>query len=320
MRPQTQFVATIAGRRLAIEGDEAAARLRPAFARLEDPCADGAEATLTIRTSADPARSALFDGLTTGFNRGADGSLIVIEDSPPVVETWRPGAHPRLTLDISPQALDSGDRLAQPAHVAIGAWTGANGEYWMHAAGLALGDRGVLLLGAGGRGKTTTALACAARGLSFLGDDLCIAAPDRSGHARHMIHGVYATAKLNADSLARLGVADWRVLGMTPKGKTVVALPPEIGFARSCRLVACIGVEQDGGPYDLRLLSRTEALRRLAQGSTPGIGAFGPSGAWLSGLSLLARDVPIYSLGLGWDFSRLADIVSRLCAGEDPAP
>jgi hypothetical protein len=307
------MVIDIGGRKLGVVGDDALTRLRPAFARVED--AGSADATLCVRLSVDPAATPPFDQVATGLNRDADGSFVVVARSPSAVEAWRPREQPQLTLDLSPQALESGDRLAQPAHLSIGAWIGARGQYLMHAAGVALGDRGVLLLGAGGRGKTTTALACAASGLSFLGDDLCIAAPDASGHARHRLHGLYGTAKLNADSLARLGAQHWRALGMTPKGKTVVMLPLEFGFSRSCRLVACVCVTPESAmAYEPQLLSRTEAVRQLARASSPGIGAFGPSRAWLAGLSRIARDVPTFRLGLGWDLQRLVAVISGLCS------
>ena len=313
MLTATPLVVDIAGRKLGVFGDYALTRLRPAFARVED--VGPADAALCVRVSVDPAAAPPFDQIATGLNRDTNGSFVVVARSPSAVEAWRPSEHPQLTLDLSPQALNSGDRLAQPAHLSIGAWISARGQYLMHAAGVALGDRGVLLLGAGGRGKTTTALACAAGGLSFLGDDLCIAAPDTSGQARHRLHGLYGTAKLNADSLSRLDAQHWKVLGMTPKGKTVVMLPQEFGFSRSCRLVACVCVVPEGAMvYEPQLLSRTQAVRQLAQASLPGIGSFGPSGLWLAGLSRLARDVPTFKLGLGWDLRRLVDVLSGLCS------
>src|SRR6185295_4970218 len=55
------------------------------------------------------------------------------------------------------------------------------GHFPVHAAGLALGDRGVLLAGTSGAGKSTLAVALARRGFSFLSDDTVFLSPDASG-------------------------------------------------------------------------------------------------------------------------------------------
>ncbi|MCE9629705.1 MAG: hypothetical protein K8S94_03160 [Planctomycetia bacterium] len=316
MQPKTDFTVAVAGRRLAISGDAGAAAIRPALARVETPAPGPADATLVVRSSADPAADPPFNAFATGANRGPDGSFALVSRSPSLVEGWYPGDRPRLELLASPAALAAGDLLAQPAHVAIGSWIAAGGQFLMHAAGVALGDRGVLLVGAGGRGKTTTSLACSLAGFSFLGDDLCVVAPDASAAGRHTIHGLYATAKLNADSRARLDVGDWPVLGTTPKGKTVVAAASAVSFERSARLVAIVAVRpEESAPYVPQPVSPTAAWKLLAHASTPVLGCAGTSQSWLTGLSRLARDVPMLSLEVGWDFERVVDAMRGICQG-----
>ena len=62
------------------------------------------------------------------------------------------------------------------------------GLYMIHAAGAALGGKGVLLAGASGSGKTTLALALIRGGFHFLGDDtVFLAAPGTAGEALRVL-------------------------------------------------------------------------------------------------------------------------------------
>jgi hypothetical protein len=68
--------------------------------------------------------------------------------------------------------------------------------------GAAVGDDrgGVLLVGPGGTGKSTTALICAAAGLRYCGDDYCLVDPGQMA-----IHAIYGSGKLLAEAdLARV--------------------------------------------------------------------------------------------------------------------
>jgi hypothetical protein len=311
----------VAGHSLDIIGDEAVGRCRPAFSRVEVSPAGPADAVLHLETLADPCRSA--GPLQVGLNRSADGSFAVLRTAPPMLEGFRP-AHasgtgaPRLEVIASPEALAAGDVLAQPGHVAIAAWLAARGSFLMHAAGVAIDGRGLLLIGAGGRGKTTTALAAARHGFDFLGDDLCIVSPNASGQSGHLLHGLYATAKLNPDSRERLGLAAWPVLGATPKGKVVTQLPPEIGFARSVPLAAIVhvGPSRHAGPRMTRLPPR-EALRQLGTASGPMLTVSRPSGAWLGAMAALARDVPVVSLALDWNLDDVVDSLATIATSAE---
>jgi hypothetical protein len=55
------------------------------------------------------------------------------------------------------------------------------GRYSLHAAGLSVGGRGLLLPGSSGAGKSTLALALLRAGFGFLADDMLFLAPDRTG-------------------------------------------------------------------------------------------------------------------------------------------
>jgi hypothetical protein len=311
----------VAGRSLEVTGDGAIERFRPAFSRLEVVGCAPADAVLAVETVPHP--SAVAGALVIGLNRLADGSFAVLRTVPPMIEGFRPGVAPlfgvpRLELIVSPDALAAGDVLAQPAQVSIAAWLATQGSFLMHAAGVAIDGRGLLLVGAGGRGKTTTALAAAQRGFSYLGDDLCIVSPDASGRGRHLLQGLYATAKLNPDTRERLGLTAWPVLGATPKGKAVVLLPPGISFAPSVPLAAIVHVGPSGqaGPHMTRL-NWSEAVRQLGTASGPMLTASRPSGGWFEAMTTLARDVPVLSLAIDWDLDHAVDSLAAIASAPE---
>ena len=60
--------------------------------------------------------------------------------------------------------------------------------------------RAVVFAGTSGAGKSTTALACLAAGMEFIGDDACLVAPGTGS----TVHSVYGLAKLEPDAARRL--------------------------------------------------------------------------------------------------------------------
>ena len=310
----TSYMVTIAGRRLEVSGDDGMAAVRSAFGGIVDPGGNPAQATLEIETEPDPAGRDPWRECGIGSHRSREGALAVIRRGPSSVETFLPGLVPRLHLAASPDAMASGDLRAQPANHAIASWLASSKVQLVHGAAVAWRGRGVLLVGIGGRGKSTTALACAQAGFSFLGDDLCVVesgCADRGLPAR--VHGIYATAKLNHDSRNRLGARDWPLLGITPKGKDAFAIPPEIRFERTVPLVALVAVRADGvSPGIARCVPPRTAIGLLAATALPVATGSGTPGLWLRAAASIAREVPAYEMGLDWDLERVAVAVRSI--------
>jgi hypothetical protein len=297
------YTVSVAGRRLAITGDSGITAFAPAFAGVLDGSGGHPEAVLEVETADDPAGTAPWRDYASGSHRSCDGALAVVRREPSIVQTFRPGAEPRLGVAASPEGLACGDLRAQPAYHAIAAWLAGPTMQLVHGAAVALDGRGVLLVGVSGRGKSTTAMVCAQAGFSLLGDDLCIVEAGSDGPCcPPRVHGLYATVKLNPDSRDRLGGRDWQVLGITPKGKDAVALPPGIRFERQVPLVAVVGVRAGGpAPGVLRPVRASAAVGMLAATALPmAIGSGTPSD-WLRTAASIARTVPAYELGLSWD-------------------
>ena len=98
-----------------------------------------------------------------------------------------------------------------PLRSALHHWAAGQGMHFVHAGAVGVDGRGVLLAGASGSGKSTTALACLDAGLQYAGDDYVILTPEDAPR----VHCLYSTAKLDAPSLERLpglaaAVADFR--------------------------------------------------------------------------------------------------------------
>lgn len=89
------------------------------------------------------------------------------------------------------------DRPA-PLRTLLTWWFARHGLLLAHGAAVGTDDGAVFITGAGGSGKSTTALACLADGLGYLGDDYVLLDPERQ-----MVWSVYGSAKLVPDHLAR---------------------------------------------------------------------------------------------------------------------
>jgi hypothetical protein len=79
-------------------------------------------------------------------------------------------------------------------------WMSQRGIQLIHAGAVGLPSGGVLLVGKGGSGKSTTALACLNSELFYASDDYCLLAH----HPTPTVFSIYSTGKKNADDVGRL--------------------------------------------------------------------------------------------------------------------
>lgn len=185
----------------------------------------------------------------------------------------------------------------------------ANGLQMVHAASLAHGNRGALLVGPGGAGKSGTTLGGLIHGLSSAGDDYTLVGP---GYAE----AVYSTVKQDPSGLARLGLSPDMPLNW--QGKAVFRPEVLIGKAISREapvnaiLLPKTGAERTSfSPIDSALAFKILTFSTLAQlgsGYERLFRACGP----------LVRDLPTYQMHLSRDPKEVADALtelfeSRLC-------
>jgi hypothetical protein len=183
----------------------------------------------------------------------------------------------------------------------------------MHVGAIAFAGRGVLLVGPGGAGKTTSVLACALAGGCFLGDDLCLieAGLDPAEPAR--VHSLFATVKLNVDSARRLGARAWPNLGTTPGNKLVAGLPSAVRPVASATIAAIVVLAAPGThPAAASALRPAETAAAIAAtGASLAAGALSPV-LWFGTATRLIRRVPAFRLPITWDLERLAGAIRRI--------
>jgi len=84
---------------------------------------------------------------------------------------------------------------ASPLRTLLHWWFRGQGMQFVHAAAVANGGAGVLLVGKGGSGKSTAALACVDAGFQYAGDDYAMV----QLHPHPRVHSLYNSCKLVGD-------------------------------------------------------------------------------------------------------------------------
>jgi hypothetical protein len=190
-------------------------------------------------------------------------------------------------------------------------WLRAQGLQLVHAAAIGTRSGGVLLAGAGGSGKSTTALACLDAGMAYASDDYCLLETMPEPYA----HSLYNTGKLDPDSLARLPQfgsfienPNWKhgnkallFLNEHFPGQVVPGFP-----LRAVLLPKVTGRDRTS----LRLASPAVALRALAPSTIFQLGA---DGSALQTMAELIRRVPCYQLDLGTHMAQIPPLIKQLC-------
>jgi GT2 family glycosyltransferase len=98
----------------------------------------------------------------------------------------------------SPDSLPSWVN-ASPLRTLFHWWMEKNGLQLLHAAAVGTEDGALLITGKGGVGKSTTALACLAAGMTYLADDYVIVGLE----GKPTVYSLYSTAKLNVDQMRK---------------------------------------------------------------------------------------------------------------------
>ncbi len=185
------------------------------------------------------------------------------------------------------------------------------GVQLVHGGGVGTPNGGVLLTGSGGKGKSTSALACLDSNLFYAGDDhvLVRTAP------KPMLHSIYNTAKLKSDNIntfphlvsaiensenltsekARIFLQDHypeRLIGGFPLRALLL---PEVTGKQETR------VERTSVVNVLRALAPTTLYQLPKAGQES-----------LTRMAALAKSVPGYTLKLGTELPQIPVVISKL--------
>lgn len=185
-----------------------------------------------------------------------------------------------------------------------------HGMQLVHAGAVGDASGAALLAGAGGAGKSCTAIACALAGMSYVSDDYCAIEGGPSPRAR----SVFSTGRLHASDVARLALPDaWiRCSDSRPGDKTILFL----NDSASARVVSEL-------PITVVLLPRSGAWRETCcEPATASAAMRSLMDVTLSQLphagqraveviASIVRSVPCRYLNLGTDGRPVADVVRQ---------
>ena len=189
-------------------------------------------------------------------------------------------------------------------------WIAGMGGALLHAAAVGTAEAGVLVAGAGGRGKSTTALLSLCGGLQYAGDDYTLVMGGRAPRA----HGLYASAKLKAlEDLRRFPALAGCVVNPSPRpGEKLLfqladAFPGQLGdgFPLRALLIPQVGGR---GPARLEPLSPKDALAAAAPSAIAQLP--GTAREAFAVLSDLVRQLPCFLLHTGSEPASIPPLIA----------
>ena len=205
---------------------------------------------------------------------------------------------------------------ASPLRAILHWWLGRHGIMQVHGGAVGTPDGGVLVVGRGGSGKSTTTLACLSAGLRYAGDDFV----GIQVEPEPWVHSLYSSGKLETHHLERFPALRSAVANPVrrPEEKVILlaatAVPgaPIAGFPLRAVLVPrIVGEEPDTHVVPT---SRAAALAALAPSTIFQLHPPHPEG--LAFMATLVRQVPCFSLELGSDVQRIPRAILTLLEGD----
>ena len=194
-----------------------------------------------------------------------------------------------------------------PFRVLLHSYLRETGAQFVHGAAVGTAAGGVLLVGKGGSGKSTSALTCLNSPLQYAGDDYCLVAEDGSGGFD--VHSLYCMAKLvERTDLDRFPGLERHVLNprRVPGDKVAVSLR-EYGAGKlmaGIPLRAVLAPVITGGrDSSIVPCSVSEAMMSIAPTTLSQLPFSGRED--LQFLGAMARRVPCFRLLLGSDLSQI---------------
>jgi hypothetical protein len=317
-----QYVYSVAGFTIALRflGTALLPVITPALSHLRiDPDSSGSPDLTVYLWDADSTGVALprrpwgeNDTLSRGDIRGFDDPVIR------TAYTLGPNALSMLNTDTNVAVFCTTsaahiptDYRGSPLLVILSWWTSTKGLQYVHAGAVGTPQGGVLLVGKGGSGKSTSALSCLSSGLSYAADDYCLL--DTRADPPY-IHSIYNSAKLEADHIRSFPhllplVSNPQDLGIC---KAVIYLndhhPEKVtrGFP-----VKAVFIPRVTGKVDTHLTpaSHVDGLRALAPSTL-----FQLSGAGEQNFALMAsfaRRIPSYFLDAGTDLDQIPTVIQE---------
>jgi hypothetical protein len=202
----------------------------------------------------------------------------------------------------------------KPLQMLLAVWARDRGLHAVHAALVGRGQRGVLLPGRSGSGKTTAALAALQDGYTYIGDDWI--ALGRAADGAHVGHGLYGSACLESRHAGRFVHLHPQVVESTsaPERKSLLLLSRTMPERLADSIPLCaVALPRVVDRNDARVLpaSRREALLTIVPST---IFTMSPRGGRRDTERLfeLAEQLPAYRLEIGRDLQQIPRCIDEI--------
>jgi hypothetical protein len=328
--PLSETRLLIAGRRVRVRclGDAYGRDLSLALAHLRHEFSEDQAADLTIHVwdggVGGPSNALLSNYLQNLYRDwivccGSRGELRGFH-SPSVPAFYIPGAEVLNLVDVRNRRAfffkkDESPlpywEAGSPFRNILHAWLSAEGIQFIHGGAVGDSGGGVLLAGRGGSGKSTTTLRCLEAGMVYAGDDYCAVDVRSPLH----LHSIYNTAKLlpqDVDRFPKLRPRVWNPQSLLKNSpdKAVFFLAdaaPEL-MSLGFPLRAILAPRVTGGAETyLTPCGPAAALAAIAPSTVGQLQCAGQPD--MDRIAAIVSGLPAYTLHLGSDISRVADVV-----------
>jgi hypothetical protein len=208
----------------------------------------------------------------------------------------------------------SSNARVKPFAVHLVTWLSGEGVHEVHAALVGRAGAGVLLAGASGAGKSTSAMACVRHGLDFLGDDVVGLEPRPDGTCAG--HSLFGGVSLAAADVDRFGVPAVHLDRAVRVAEKQCLFPMELGYGRTrdtVHVAAVLLLHGGAGTTELEPAKRSAVLTNVAKNAMWTV-VPRPGAAAMAAIARLAENVPGYRLRLGPDPNDTPAAVERLLA------
>ncbi len=200
---------------------------------------------------------------------------------------------------------------AHPLQQLLIHWLGNQGRFFVHGAAVGNEEEGVLILGHGGAGKSTTAFTCLEEGMHYAGDDYCLVSLAETP----LVHSVYGTGKLAVGEIDRFPkLAPAADMCNRPEGEKAVFFFgnfPAARLVRSMKLRAILLARITDVPRSRLVATAQGAAFRMLVGSCAVHPPHARAGA-LRCFNGLVRELPVYILELGADLRSTPHVIREL--------
>lgn len=238
-----------------------------------------------------------------GILAGAPGEEFVGQQNPRACTLMNLKASRIIGCIGSSHAL-SRSEIAKPLQAILFAWCHSRGIQPVHAGLVARGGDGVMIGGAGGSGKSTTALLCVQAGFSYLADDY-VGLP-RPANGGQIAYSFYTSLWLEEEHSKKFqwltaNRIEGQICGDEKLPFGVAEAFPD-SMARQCIVRAVVLPKVAHLSHSrLRPASTAEALLKVAPSSVLQLPFIQPAIAF-ERIAALLRSVPSFWLDLGSDF------------------